>query len=725
MRGRIKTSQFDDRISPSSKRSGDKKQESALNKQKNPQKKNTNKTSKKPWVFNLQFLIRHGKRAVFLGCGLYAFILLSMILICLSDIQTKGDFVKKQVYLSVKQDFFNLSNRFNTIQHAVYNTVGTTDRLKAQNDKLNEELKKLLVEYPFIDVAYNVEYFPREKIKNKKTHIHNFEINPYQDINSVYNKYLNNVFEEVRAILANHEIKDSGFFYYDILHKESAYYVMHLKNNHYAFIRLSHKSFSEFYTENDIIPSFRFENFGDGVKKYPFEFIKNIYSIHLENSNALVFYSNIIAVYSVFFLILHIAAYWGYCGLLSHYKNVQKLRKAEKDLTVINSNKSSSETRMQHLIEATDFVPWMADPESNVFTYIGCQITDITGIPYESWTSKGYFLAHIHQDDRDIFFKAIKRLNMEPRVSVEYRIYSNTGNIIWLKNTISKTYLKNATNNKDTAILQGFIIDITSQKRILDTLETAKLVAEKASQMKSNFLASMSHELRTPLNSIIGFADIINSLSKDNEMIAEYSGNILTSGKHLLDLINDILDYSKIEAGEFEIRREPTSVSEIFDSCKVLISTRAESMNISLVIKYPTQDYYLNIDPLRIKQVLINLMTNALKFNRPNGKISLTCDIQEGSDVIIKVTDTGIGMKPEDLKVALEKFRQVDDKRSRQQEGTGLGLSISKSLIELHDGKLSLDSIYGKGTQVKITLPASIIYNQVEDDNNDDLADSA
>jgi len=376
-------------------------------------------------------------------------------------------------------------------------------------------------------------------------------------------------------------------------------------------------------------------------------------------------------------------------------------------------NKSGSENRIQHLVESSNLVPWTASPETNTFTYIGEQIVDITNIAYEGWFTSGFWLSHIYEGDRHLLFKAINDLNGQRYVTIEYRIYDNVGNILWLRNTISQTSCYNAEQSKDKEVIfQGFLTDITDQKKVFETLENARLTAEKASQMKTNFLASMSHELRTPLNSIIGFADIIRTVKIENNEsnVKEYANNILFSGKHLLDLINDILDYSKIEAGEFEIRIEPTPVIEIFKACQTLLQNRADKANISLFFKFPEDSLMMNVDPVRIKQVLINLLTNAIKFNRPDGKVALVYEFNEHNQLAFKVTDTGIGMKPEDLKVALEKFRQVDSAKNRNQEGTGLGLSISKSLIEIHGGQLSIKSIYGKGTQVSLTFPADIIY---------------
>jgi signal transduction histidine kinase len=418
-------------------------------------------------------------------------------------------------------------------------------------------------------------------------------------------------------------------------------------------------------------------------------------------------------LYCCIFVGINIIAIAWYRSVCNYYIGQTKITLLNNQLKLINKNRSGSENRTQHLIESSNLVPWTADPENHTFTYIGEQIVDMTGIAYETWVTSGFWLSHIYEDDRHILFKAINDIKSQRYVTIEYRIYGNNGDIMWLRNTISKSsYYSAEEEEAGRIIFQGFLTDITDQKRVFETLENARLTAEKASQMKSNFLASMSHELRTPLNSIIGFADIIRTIKLENneKNIKEYSENILFSGKHLLDLINDILDYSKIEAGEFEIRLEPTPVADIFKACQKLLQNRAETSNISLFFKIPDDSLVINVDPVRIKQVLINLISNAIKFNRPNGKVALVYEINEEQELIFKVTDTGIGMKPEDLKVALEKFRQVDAARSRNQEGTGLGLSISKSLIELHGGTLSIKSIYGKGTQVSIIFPPHIIY---------------
>lgn len=673
---------------------------------------------------DISLLLKKGKKSLIICFTAYITLILCILVMAVQDIRYSSDGIKKEIYLNIKNDFFDITKNLKDLSKEVKSIK--SDKKIAEQVALR--FKTIFSDYPFIDVFYILDYFPNEGILNKKVKINKFEINPIKNISEVYNTYLNNIANEPRLILANQKITSPGIYYYDQL-SPSAYYILPFKKSKYIFVRFDQELFSEHYTISSIKPylnktdikdngivnyisSLNIEKGGD--VKFPFEFIHNITDIKIQNENTFFFHSTIVITYFMIFFVTNFFAYLGYYALVNYYKNLQKISILEKKFELVNQNKSANENRMQHLIETANFVPWMADIEKNIFTYIGSQITDLTGIAYENWLSKGYFLSHIYQEDRDALFKAVKGLETQSHVSAEYRVYTNTGNILWLRNTISKTFFKESDSGKEKMMLQGFIIDITAQKKVLETLETAKLVAEKASQMKSNFLASMSHELRTPLNSIIGFADIIGSLSKDNKMVSEYSSNILMSGRHLLDLINDILDYSKIEAGEFEIRKEPTAITEIFDSCKILLQSRADELDIALIVKLPLQDYYLNIDPLRVKQVIINLLTNALKFNKPNGKVSLTCTISENKSIIIKVTDTGIGMKPEDLKIALEKFRQIDDKKNRQQEGTGLGLSISKSLIELHDGTLTLDSIYGKGTQVTIMLPPSTIHSQVE-----------
>ncbi len=691
--------------------------------------KNTHHTS--PSFYNNKSLsdtatsiMNIGKMQLSFSIFLFIFLLIFIIfLIVPKYIDDKEPEIDK-IYYTISHDFLKIDTQFKKITDTLSEDDKNPDATKLSK-KTSSALQTLMQKYPFFDMFYLVDMLQIDLDDIPEVTLHDFRISPLKNTAELDDTYMRNVSKEINHIIKEHpnSIQNStknntgGFAYFKTLKETSAYYIMPIIDNKFVFIRINQQDFSTHYATDDFIPYFKnktLDTQDTSVKKLSFDYIKNISHLILNKKEHAFSYFEIFLVcldISLFF-ILSFSAVFGYRALCHYNIGLYQLKLLNDELKRVHKNKNSHDMRMQYLIESTNLVPWTADPQENIFTYIGPQITSITGGSYENWTTPGYWLSHVHQDDRDIFFKALNKVKHEMYVSIEYRIYNDYGDIVWLRNTLSKISYQDSDNAEEKTMLQGFMTDITSDKKVFENIEKARLAAEKASNMKSNFLASMSHELRTPLNSIIGFADIIRSIPHNNETIyvKEYSENILLSGKHLLDLINDILDYSKIEAGEFQINVEPTLIADIFKSCQTLIQNRADNASISLLIQPIDNSMYVNADHVRIKQVLINLLTNAIKFNRPNGKVALSYEFSTNGEFILKITDTGIGMKPEDLKLALEKFRQVDSGKNRHQEGTGLGLSISKSLVELHGGTLSLTSIYGKGTQVVLTFPPKIIY---------------
>ncbi len=244
-------------------------------------------------------------------------------------------------------------------------------------------------------------------------------------------------------------------------------------------------------------------------------------------------------------------------------------------------------------------------------------------------------------------------------------------------------------------------------------LEKAKDAAESASRAKSQFLANISHELRTPLNAIIGFSSILmNQLfgALGNEKYMEYARDINESGAHLLNIINDILDISKAEAGKLTLAYEEVHVGKAVQKCITILGDRATQGKVTVVADVPKMLPPLMADRLRFIQILLNVLSNAIKFTPENGKVELSARLQEevggASDFVITVSDTGIGMSPEDLDKAFQSFGQVDSGLNRKYEGTGLGLPLTKKLVELHYGKIAIASEIGKGTKVTLTFPA-------------------
>ena len=256
--------------------------------------------------------------------------------------------------------------------------------------------------------------------------------------------------------------------------------------------------------------------------------------------------------------------------------------------------------------------------------------------------------------------------------------------------------------------------DITSAKAAMEELRHAKEDAEYANHVKSQFLASMSHELRTPLNAIIGFSDMIMSeflgpIGADK--YKEYLGDIHDSGEHLLELITDILDMSKIESGMMELHEDPVELSRVIDACHKLIRHRAQDKSITLTIDLPAQSPVLWGDEVRIKQILINLLTNAVKYTPAGGDVALTLEWREQDGLKMTVSDTGIGMSKDDIPRAMEPFAQVSDIMTSEREGVGLGLFLTRSLVEMHDGTLTLESTPGEGTQAIVHLPPARVCN--------------
>ena len=256
----------------------------------------------------------------------------------------------------------------------------------------------------------------------------------------------------------------------------------------------------------------------------------------------------------------------------------------------------------------------------------------------------------------------------------------------------------------ETTFVLTIAIDISERKDMEAALIIAKEEAELANRTKSDFLANMSHELRTPLNSIIGFAQILSTGifgPLGDRRYTEYAADIMHSGEHLLSVIGDVLDISKIEAGEAAIVDRELNIGEMLADSVAMIHERAQakSLNINMIVA----------DARYLKQILINLLANSVKFTPAGGNIDIHANIDTDGCMSISVKDTGIGITAADISRVLEPFGQVLTNPTLAQEGTGLGLSLSKRLTELHAGGLSIESTPGVGTTVTAQFPASRI----------------
>jgi PAS domain S-box-containing protein len=307
---------------------------------------------------------------------------------------------------------------------------------------------------------------------------------------------------------------------------------------------------------------------------------------------------------------------------------------------------------------------------------------------------------------RDEFVRLMQETG---RVSgFESQVYRRDGEMIW----ISESCREVRTANGALLYYEGTVEDISERKKAERELQHAKDQAEAASRAKSAFLANMSHELRTPLNAVLGFSQILR-----DELLGplgipayrEYASDIFRSGKHLLEVINDILDLTMIEGGRMVLDEQVVDLDDLFVKCERLVEDAAREASIALSIVRPSSPVELHVDPKRLTQVLVNLLSNAIKFTGPGKRVALTCERGGDGAFVLRVADQGIGMTAEEIQKALEPFHQVDNSLARRYEGTGLGLTLSRMLVELHGGALSVSSEPKVGTTVTVRLPASRI----------------
>ncbi|HYY25589.1 MAG TPA: ATP-binding protein, partial [Candidatus Udaeobacter sp.] len=269
-------------------------------------------------------------------------------------------------------------------------------------------------------------------------------------------------------------------------------------------------------------------------------------------------------------------------------------------------------------------------------------------------------------------------------------------------------------SRQGSPMFTAYIRDLTVQKaqeefhRRSRELEEQNLRIEEANRLKSEFLANMSHELRTPLNGIIGFSEYMvdEKAGPLNWEQKEYLSDVLTSARHLLHLINDVLDLAKIEAGKMELSPETFAINEVIGEVCTIIEPMASQKNITMSAETPPETVFVTVDPVKFKQVLYNLLSNAVKFTPENGDIKLSARLEDHKRIRVEVKDTGIGIKTEDVPRLFHEFEQLDSGLGRKQQGTGLGLALTKKIVELQGGSIAVESEFGKGSTFTVALPA-------------------
>jgi signal transduction histidine kinase len=264
-------------------------------------------------------------------------------------------------------------------------------------------------------------------------------------------------------------------------------------------------------------------------------------------------------------------------------------------------------------------------------------------------------------------------------------------------------------SEKEIALLKTFAdqaVIAIQNARLFREIQEKSAQLEVANKHKSDFLANMSHELRTPLNAIIGFSEVLieRMFGEVNEKQAEYLKDIHESGRHLLSLINDILDLSKIEAGRMELELSSFDLPGAVSNAMTLVRERAQRHGIQLGLNMDPRVGEFQADERKVKQILLNLLSNAVKFTPDGGRVDVSAKL-DTDKVQIAVKDTGVGIAPEDHAAVFEEFKQVGRDYTRKAEGTGLGLALTKRLVELHGGEISLESTLGKGATFTVKLP--------------------
>lgn len=405
-----------------------------------------------------------------------------------------------------------------------------------------------------------------------------------------------------------------------------------------------------------------------------------------------------IRIYLVAFMVLLGAVA---CGLLIVALRNQRLRVQQARLgeRILRDN----EQRFRDYAEVASDWFWSTDDLLR-FEYISEQLTSATGLNPDALLGREDLTRFSPDDELGRRHLADLRAR-RPFRDFRYEFIDPNGGAQWW--SVSGKPIFN--EGGDFLGYRGTGRNVTLEVQAQKSLQRSKEDAELANRAKSEFLANVSHELRTPLNAIIGFSEIIcNEMigPMGNTRYVQYASDIHDSGQHLLSLINDILDLSKIESGVEELYEEEVDISKLVRSLMTLMKPHAEKGKIDLTFELADTLPSVIADQRKLKQILVNLIGNAIKFTRPGGKVALIARGEPDGELLFEIRDTGIGMTAESLPKALSKFHQIDSDLDRKYEGTGLGLPLAKSLVELHGGAVEIESVIGQGTTVIIRLPA-------------------
>jgi PAS domain S-box-containing protein len=364
---------------------------------------------------------------------------------------------------------------------------------------------------------------------------------------------------------------------------------------------------------------------------------------------------------------------------------------------------------LEHAVRIANLGHWHWDEAADRLLYCSPELAAMLGMSVEEYfsecgTAEGW-TRYVHPDDLAQVRRVIDRAQAEAApYEVAYRFVRKDGALRHGLEFGAPVVDHNGRLIRTTGTLQ----DVTEAKETEAALRAAKEAAEIANRAKSEFLANMSHELRTPLNAVIGFAEVLEAetFGAIGARNREYASYIHESGTHLLEIISEILDVSKAEAGMIELDEQDVALSEVVAGSFRLVESKAGASGLELVNALPPGLPTVRGDSRRLKQVTLNLLSNAIKFTAPGGTVTARSAHEADGGLRLEIADTGIGIAERDLERVFEPFSQADSGLARKHEGTGLGLPLTRALVELHGGALWLDSTPGRGTVAHVRLPA-------------------
>lgn len=392
-------------------------------------------------------------------------------------------------------------------------------------------------------------------------------------------------------------------------------------------------------------------------------------------------------------------------GFVALIRDITEQKQAEVAL-------KQSEERFRQLTEKARVIPWEVDPNTGNFTYVGPQTEEILGYPLTDWYQDNFWAEHIHPEDQEwaVQYCLNSSLTLD-NYEFEYRMLAADGRIVWLYDIVNVLRDENRPQ-----LLHGFMIDITERKlaeqereKLLEREQAARAEAEAVNRIKDEFLATLSHELRTPLNAMLGWTQLLRSRKFDENTTARALETIDRNSRTLAQLIEDVLDVSRIIRGKLRLNLRPVELVPLVEAAIDTVRPAADAKEISLDFQYDSAVGIVMGDANRLQQIVWNLLSNAVKFTPKRGRVEVQLE-RINSRVQIRVSDTGSGIDPEFLPHVFERFRQADSSTTRSHGGLGLGLAIVRHLVELHGGTVSVISKgIDKGATFIVNLPMKVV----------------